>query len=170
MSEISREVVKLAVLQHIIKVAGEGQTSAEEWAPAIGGLILPVTDRRMLFILTAVDTATVTVTCVTATEEPSIDLDEWDDVALTTLHDVDGTLYVAGLFGGDASDNLSSGKGDYRIRVSGAYRDDQLGDIVVGDVAEHYLLEIWPAADGTVVDEVVKMNSKSAVYLQENFG
>ncbi|WP_353114767.1 hypothetical protein [Microbacterium sp.] len=154
-----------------MKISGEGETSTEEWAPALGGLILPVTDRRMLFILTAIDTASVHVTCIQADEEPPINLEDWDDVAVTTLRaEFDNTLYVAGLFGGDASESLISDTGDYRIRVSGARRDGQLDDIIEEEASEYYLVEIWPVTDGTIFDEVVKMTSKSAAYLQENFG
>lgn len=107
-------------------------------------------------LLTAVHTGRIRVSIHSTTEPaPSeIDLDDWQDMIITTIDVPSGELVAQPCFGdGETSTNLVGAAGRYGIRILGRDRD-VLGDDLEIVSPESYRIDIWPAPEGVIADSV----------------
>lgn len=111
-------------------------------------------------ILTAVHTGRVRVSIRSWDEPapPSVDLPEWEDMAIAAVEVPSGELTAQTTFGdGDITGNLVAGPGLYGVRVLGRDRDVPEPDYDPEDpfapAPEVYLVDIWPAPPEGVTEE-----------------
>ena len=109
----------------------------------ISGMVTPL--RGGALVACGIHTGPVRVRAEAHTATPPPDTDAWDEVAEVTFEAPAGRVRVTPLFENPVPElpQLTSGPGDYRLRVYARGRDVARGRTVESS-SEEYLLQVWP--------------------------
>jgi hypothetical protein len=92
----------------------------------------------------------VPVTVRTTTEEPRLDIGEWDRVVNGGLAVPSGELVVTGVTdNGMSGGNISIARGEYHVRALYAGLSKLSADGLSGD--DRYVIELWPTSPGSPI-------------------
>lgn len=123
----------------------------------VGGLLRFNTSRTGGFaIVTATHTGYVTVTIRSSHEcsPPTVDVSEWEDMAISSFEAPLGEL-IAQNTGrdGETTPNLIDRPGTYGVRVLARNRDEPQPEDLTMTAPDVYLVDIWPAPPEGVPEE-----------------
>lgn len=96
----------------------------------------------------------VVVRSTTDPEPLPVNLDEWEDFAITTVNLPSGELTAQTSFGdGETTPNLVLAPGRYGVRILARERDVTPDEDISVPAPENYLIDIWPASTEGVSEE-----------------
>jgi hypothetical protein len=143
--EIERADGPVPVRYHQFTVSDEGGPTGPDLPREHNGLV-QVAD-GVTIILTGIHTGDVDVTVTLHEAAPAPGGADWQECVEISAHSASGDLMVRGLMD-DLDEELPvlsfSGPGDYRLRVHARGRDTAV-DLAPDEVAEWYLVQVWPA-------------------------
>ncbi|WP_328634876.1 hypothetical protein [Streptomyces sp. NBC_00356] len=115
-----------------------------------------------LWLVTGLHTGDVGFTVEVHDREPPVD-PVWEDIVEVSFRPLSGDSCLQ-QWAGERDWLLGLEETDYRVRYSGRGMDrgHELDTRVEGDVADHYLLQFWPATPQP--DGIVRQTSQIAAY------